>query len=406
MGFRITNAMVYQRTVRDLNSRNLDVDRYSRQSETGDKFQYASEDPVGMSSKIKLSAEISAYTQYDVNAGYAIDSLGLEETALNSIESSLQRANVLMISGENGAYSIDERKAIAVGLSEIKDEVASYMNTRNASGEYIFSGSLGDTVPYTENPETGLWSYQGDSSQRSVNASPSVKVAVSDPGDSIFSVPLPRSVSLGKDDKATIEYTGTSDFSTWYNQNYKTNTDEAEEKKANTLSVSVTGDSYTIKNADGEEIAKGAYSDGGDIEFHGLTLHTEKGYAGGTIELEPPENDNILNTLQRVIDALNDPAVTGDNLREALDRGQIHNLATLQSAGQALGRIGGRSNIAESVISSNDDIRDVKKEARATIAEADSVESAANLIQAQSALSMAPRTFSMSSQTSLMDYIS
>ena len=393
MGFRITNAMMYQRTVRDLNSRNLDVDRYSRQSETGDKFQYASEDPVGMSSKIKLSAEISAYTQYDVNAGYAIDSLGLEETALNSIESSLQRANVLMISGENGAYSIDERKAIAVELSEIKDEVASYMNTRNASGEYIFSGSLGDTVPYTENPETGLWSYQGDSSQRSVNASPSVKVAVSDPGDSIFSVPLPRSVSLGKDDKAAIEYTGTSDFSTWYNQNYKTNTDEAD-------------DSYTIKNADGEEIAKGAYSDGGDIEFHGLTLHTEKGYAGGTIELEPPENDNILNTLQRVIDALNDPAVTGDNLREALDRGQIHNLATLQSAGQALGRIGGRSNIAESVISSNDDIRDVKKEARATIAEADSVESASNLIQAQNALSMAQRTFSMISQTSLMDYIS
>ena len=36
MGFRITNAMMYQRTVRDLNSRNLDVDRYSRQSETGD----------------------------------------------------------------------------------------------------------------------------------------------------------------------------------------------------------------------------------------------------------------------------------------------------------------------------------------------------------------------------------
>ena len=164
MGFRITNAMMYQRTVRDLNSRNLDVDRYSRQSETGDKFQYASEDPVGMSSKIKLSNEISAYTQYDVNAGYAIDSLGLEETALNSIESSLQRANVLMISCENGAYSIDERKAIAVELSEIRDEVASYMNTRNASGEYIFSGSLGSTIPYTENPETGLWSYQGDSS--------------------------------------------------------------------------------------------------------------------------------------------------------------------------------------------------------------------------------------------------
>ena len=92
--------------------------------------------------------------------------------------------------------------------------------------------------------------------------------------------------------------------------------------------------------------------------------------------------------------------------REALDRGQIHNLATLQSAGQALGRIGGRSNIAESVISSNDDLRDIKKEARATIAEADSVESASNLIQAQNALSMAQRTFSMISQTSLMDYIS
>ena len=152
--------------------------------------------------------------------------------------------------------------------------------------------------------------------------------------------------------------------------------------------------------------ANGGSGGGATSNGKGGTGVEGQGYAGGTIELEPPENDNILNTLQHVIDALNDPSVTGDSLREALDRGQIHNLATLQSAGQALGRIGGRSNIAESVISSNDDLRDIKKEARATIAEADSVESASNLIQALNALSMAQRTFSMISQTSLMDYIS
>ena len=98
---RITTSMSYDRSISYLQRSNSNVDKYSQQYNTGQKFTTAAEDPTGMGNSLRLEAEISTYTQYSVNAGLASDSLGLEETSLSNIYSALQSVQTKLQSAVN-----------------------------------------------------------------------------------------------------------------------------------------------------------------------------------------------------------------------------------------------------------------------------------------------------------------
>jgi len=59
------------------------------------------------------------------------------------------------------------------------------MNTRNARGEYLFSGFQGKTQPFVRDG-AGSYSYQGDEGQRKLQIASSLNIAISDSGKSIF----------------------------------------------------------------------------------------------------------------------------------------------------------------------------------------------------------------------------
>ena len=110
-------------------------------------------------------------------------------------------------------------------------------------------------------------------------------------------------------------------------------------------------------------------------------------------------------TIQDAIDALKDESVTGMDAAMRLQKAQI-NLSNVQtSINTTLSAIGGRQNVLQSTMDSNEQISDVKKENRANIAEVDMFEASSNLLQVQSNLQMAMKSFTMITQTSLFDYI-
>jgi flagellar hook-associated protein 3 FlgL len=59
------------------------------------------------------------------------------------------------------------------------------MNSRNARGEYLFSGFLGKNEPFVRNPD-GTYSYFGDEGQRSLQVASSTSVAINDNGKRLF----------------------------------------------------------------------------------------------------------------------------------------------------------------------------------------------------------------------------
>jgi len=70
-------------------------------------------------------------------------------------------------------------------LEEREAELLNLMNSRNARGEYLFSGNLGKTEPFVRNPD-GTYSYFGDEGQRSLQVASSTNVAINDNGKRLF----------------------------------------------------------------------------------------------------------------------------------------------------------------------------------------------------------------------------
>ncbi len=102
----------------------------------------------------------------------------------------------------NGGLDASDKNALATELAQREDELLNLLNSRDASGKYLFSGSQGDTQPFVRNPD-GTYSYNGDEGQREVQIASSTFIAISDNGKILFeSGSNANRVSTGKDAQA------------------------------------------------------------------------------------------------------------------------------------------------------------------------------------------------------------
>src|SRR5690606_17902041 len=97
----------------------------------------------------------------------------------------LQRVRDLLVEAGNGSRSQADRQSIAAELAEREKELLGLMNTRNARGEFIFSGFQGKTQPFVVQPD-GSYSYAGDDGQRELQIASSLQVPISDSGRLLF----------------------------------------------------------------------------------------------------------------------------------------------------------------------------------------------------------------------------
>jgi flagellar hook-associated protein 3 FlgL len=97
----------------------------------------------------------------------------------------LQRVRELAVRAGGGSLSSEDRNSIAKELAEREAELLNLMNSRNARGEYLFSGFLGKNEPFVRNPD-GTYSYFGDEGQRTLQVASSTNVAINDNGKRLF----------------------------------------------------------------------------------------------------------------------------------------------------------------------------------------------------------------------------
>lgn len=162
-----------------------DTAKTQNQISSGQRIQTASDDPVGASKLLQLRQQSSVLDQYSGNITSATNSLSSEESVLSNITTALQRAQELAIQGGNGVLTDDDRKSLASEVSQIKETIYGLLNTKDANGQYMFSGSKTTTQPYTLNSD-GTYTYQGDETQLSLQVSDNLSVATNDTGFSIF----------------------------------------------------------------------------------------------------------------------------------------------------------------------------------------------------------------------------
>lgn len=185
MVMRISSIQSFNNGVSGIQRNYASVSQTQEQISSGKRILTPADDPVASVRLLQLDQQQATFGQYKANLTAATNSLTQEETTLSSTINVLQRIRELTVQAGGGALSNEDRKAIAKELGERENELLGQMNSRNARGEYLFSGFLGKTEPFVRNPDN-TYSYNGDEGQRSLQVASSTTVAINDNGRRLF----------------------------------------------------------------------------------------------------------------------------------------------------------------------------------------------------------------------------
>lgn len=185
MVMRISSIQAFNNGVSGLGRNYSNLIRTQEQISSGNRILTPADDPVASVRLLQLEQQQAVLKQYSDNLTAAKNSLTQEETTLNSVNTVLQRVRELAVQAGGGALSAEDRKSISKELAEREAELLNLMNSRNARGEYLFSGFLGKNEPFVRNPD-GTYSYFGDEGQRTLQVASSTNVAINDNGKRLF----------------------------------------------------------------------------------------------------------------------------------------------------------------------------------------------------------------------------
>ena len=400
---RITTSMMYDRSIGSMMKTSERLNKASQQFDTGDRFTTAGEDPTAMAQKLNLTTEIARYKQYSSNGTSLQASLTLEETTLDSLYTAMNSAYSKVQQAINGTNDASERNALASELTELQKQMVDLMNTKDASGQYIFSGNQTQTQPFVLDGN-GQYQYAGDAGQRSIQVSPTITIAANDSGLELFqSVATQRTATSGSA-ALSVNISSQGQFDNFYSGKYDPVT--AANNVYTVTTIAGTPDQYEVRDASNVVLQSGDYTQGSDISFNGLTLNLNVATGGSAnFSLDAPTNDNILNSLSAMITALKDPSVSSSQLKTMATKTEHHLTNAQESVNATLGRIGGRLNNLDSVLASNETLASLSKVTRADVSEIDLYEAATNVTKENNALARAQQSYSMISKTTLFDYL-
>ncbi|MBU3843883.1 MAG: flagellar hook-associated protein FlgL [Candidatus Anaerobiospirillum pullicola] len=438
---RISTAMQYQNHLNYLQTANGRVELASQRYNTGKLFQTAGENPAGMAASIKYESDIQAYEQYSTNANIVADTLSQEETALGQIWDALSSIQTRLIQAINGTIDDSSRAALAEDIKQTQAQIFDLMNTKNAEGDYIFSGANSSEPTYRLTSD-GQYICQADGSNKYVMVSPTIKVQTTDSGLNIFEN-CQLAYNFGGDNANFTNADGTAlsgadagylsavddydQFKAFYEDNYNYDTGAN-----NTFSITINGSEFTLKGPDGNTLDQGQIKDGrivtqgmeftlpSDFDYN-ATNEATGAVATGQINftLQAPEQDNILNQLSNIIDDLlvpsNEYGEATDSDGNVMSNAQLtRNLARLQETigiaktqvDQYRGYVGARGANIDAIIKSNENLSLIKSEAKANVTEIDVFQAVSDLVLSNNALQVAQQSYNIVHSSTLFDYIS
>lgn len=182
---RVSTSLINHNNTNSILKKQTELFYTSQQLGTGKRVLTPSDDPVASTLAFNAKNKLANIEQYGKNIDYAEKSLRTSESTLDTIHDRLQRVRQLMIQANNDTIGDDGRKTVGLEIRAITDQLEKLVNTKDEQGNYIFSGSKVDTPPFQRQAD-GSYEYQGDSKERSVQISDSVRSPLNMTGKEIF----------------------------------------------------------------------------------------------------------------------------------------------------------------------------------------------------------------------------
>lgn len=399
---RISDAQRFDLALNNMFRLQENTAKFQTQISTGLKINNPADDPVAAAQVLLISERVAASEQYDRNAGFAELNLQQTESAVASANDVMQRIRELAIQGKNTILTDADRRSITTEVRQRLDELKSLANSRNAAGEYIFSGTLVDAQAFTTDP-TGSVVYNGDQTNREIKISEFRTVTDGFTGFDAFAAirngngTYVTDLGAGNTGSARIVPGGVIDSSAYQAHDFR-------------ITFTAPGTYDVINDTTGATVlAAQTYTDGAAITFNGIQL-TLAGTpaAGDEFLVGPSQNQSVFETVDRLIATLESPtALAADAavFQNDLDRALGDIDQAMDRFREVQGIVGARRNSIESQRVANEDLRLQLNTVRSRLEDADLVEAVSRLAQESNALQAAQAAFVRVQGLSLFNFL-
>ncbi len=153
---RVTNKMMVNETIRNLNTNTLAMDKWNRQLSTGRILNRPSDNPAGLVKAMRLRTNIVEGEQYLRNIGEALNFMETTDSALDSMGNVLNRVRELTVKAATGTNDTGAQAAIADEIKELGEQLKILANTSYGT-KRIFAGTNVTESPLVDNGGSLTW---------------------------------------------------------------------------------------------------------------------------------------------------------------------------------------------------------------------------------------------------------
>lgn len=182
MPLRVTQGMIQNQMIRNLNRNFERMSGLENQLSTGRKINKPSDDPVGITYALRYRSELSMNDQYQRNITEATSSVSHLDIVLDQVNDLIKRVKELAIRGISDSSPDSARSAIGQELEGIYQQLFSLGNDQ-MNGKYIFNGQKTTTAPYDFDTAA---SQDTDDSDILLPVAPGVEIATNITGSKVF----------------------------------------------------------------------------------------------------------------------------------------------------------------------------------------------------------------------------
>lgn len=182
---RLSTNMIFDQQVRGISDSQASWLKVGEQLSSGRRVSNPSDDPVAAARSVIVAQSQAQNSQYALARTFATQGLSTEENTLNSVTSTIQSAQTLIVYGSTGTLSDDDRGSIATQLEGLRSQLLNLANSKDGNGRYLFAGYKTDSAPFADNG-SGAVSYVGGSNAITQQVDSSRTMTVAHTGDDIF----------------------------------------------------------------------------------------------------------------------------------------------------------------------------------------------------------------------------
>lgn len=163
----LTDRMIYR-----LGGLNNEQSRISYQMSTGKVLERGSDDSKLYARELYIKDKIRVYEGLETQIEKTNAQNTVADSSMGQIKDFLTSFQAEVIKGLNEGMDASDKKAMAVNIEGMRDNVLSLVNER-VNGEYIFTGSDTTVRPFEVDSNTGKIVYNGDAILRTIAVDPS-----------------------------------------------------------------------------------------------------------------------------------------------------------------------------------------------------------------------------------------